>query len=101
MHGQQNIKTKSVTNDAKLTVISWHTVQYRTSATPHLGREKMRWSVSVTQREALPVCPGTLILLGSKQKLVSSINFIVSPCIFYIDLICTNLCTCIYGYNIT
>ena len=27
--------------------------------------------------------------------------FIVSPCIFYIDLICTNLCTCIYECNIT
>ena len=25
----------------------------------------------------------------------------VSPCIFYIDLICTNVCTCIYEYNIT
>jgi len=30
-----------------------------------------------------------------------NVNFIVSPCIFYIDLICTNLCTCIYEYNIT
>ena len=29
-----------------------------------------------------------------------SINFTVSPCIFYIDLICTNVCTCIYEYNI-
>ena len=29
------------------------------------------------------------------------INFTVSPCIFYIDLICTNVCTCIYEYNIT
>ena len=28
-------------------------------------------------------------------------NFTVSPCIFYIDLICTNVCTCIYEYNIT
>jgi len=30
-----------------------------------------------------------------------TINFTVSPCIFYIDLICTNVCTCIYQYNIT
>jgi len=30
-----------------------------------------------------------------------TINFTVSPCIFYIVLICTNVCTCIYEYNIT
>ena len=29
------------------------------------------------------------------------VDFTVSPCIFYIDLICTNVCTCIYEYNIT
>ena len=34
------------------------------------------------------------------QNILKS-NFIVSPCIFYIDLICTNFCTCIYEYNIT
>jgi len=32
---------------------------------------------------------------------MSIFTFTVSPCIFYIDLICTNVCTCIYEYNIT
>lgn len=57
------------TNNAKLTVISLHTVQYYASAISHLVREKMQWKESVTRWEVLP---GTLILLGSKQKLVSS-----------------------------
>ena len=32
---------------------------------------------------------------------ITNVNVTVSPCIFYIDLICTNVCTCIYEYNIT
>ena len=38
---------------------------------------------------------------GWKISKWGSINFTVSPCIIYIDLICTNVCTCIYAYNIT